>query len=247
MARELAQPAALNSIRQFEVFDDFFHYATTVNGWTSTASGTSAAVAHDADGVGGLITLTSGTTDNGHAYAHYNEVFQLIAKRPIEAWARLSITEADTDAAIVGFGLADGVAAGTLLDDGAGVDASYSGAMIYKLQDSPLWRCNSSVAAAQTTSISNQATDDAATEFHTLRIKFTPESPTEFNVTFWCDPLGGNNVKQLQDANGKLIIHKVTLGTSTQMALFAGVKCGTATKSEVVTVDWMYAGQERFA
>ena len=134
------------------VYDDFDHYVTA-DLWTTVAtdSGTVAV----SDGVRGEVALTcsDGTVaDNDEIYmGTTTEIFKFAANKPLYAECRLKYTEQSTDDANVAFGLKDAVAANSLLDDGGGPAASYSGALFYKVDGGTVWNVENSISTTQKT------------------------------------------------------------------------------------------------
>ena len=116
-----------------------FHGYTDGYIWTKTAGDAGASVAQDADGLGGVILLTTGATDNNEAYLASPELFKFLANRPIEFEILLQFSEANTDDANDCAGLMDAVGANSIQDNGAGPKASYSGAVFFKADGDTVW------------------------------------------------------------------------------------------------------------
>lgn len=238
------QPTELDLIRQHGVFDDFPYFVST-DLWTDTSADTGATVAINATGVTGQVDLTTGATDNNEAYLHLtNQPFIYAANKPLLAIARIKYAEAATNAANVMFGLMSAVGADTILDNGAGPKASFSGAVIYKVDGGTVWRAKSSVATVGTDTVSRHTAGGAS--FHSLMIRCIPVSSTLISCTYFLDSNGGINFQQMQDNSTRrlLIEQKATLGTPAAMSVFVGVKAGGA-NSEVVSVDYLGAWQLR--
>jgi len=192
------------------------------------------------DGIGGLVTLTTGNTDNDECYLHATqECFLFAAGRPIIFETRLKYTEANTDDANVCCGLMDAVGANSILDNGGGPAASYSGAVFFKVDGGTLWNCETSIGGTQTgtTLLSSANSLDGANKtagggvFQVLRIEVDPTSATSAAVSFYID---GSLVKETT----------LTYTGATEMKPFVGVKAGGA-NAEVVTVDYIAAYQGR--
>lgn len=218
---------------QFELFDDFLAYTDTQL-WTKTDGDAGASVAVDGDGVGGLLTLTTGATDNNEAYIETtNELFKIVAGKEIELEARLTFTEANTDDANVAFGVIDAPGANTLVDDGAGLKTTASGAAIFKVDGGTVWKTFSSKSTTQTITTSKTTAGGA---YQTLKILIRPRDLVTADVTFFVDGA------QLQDTNSSAgqpdISHSITYSSATEMAVFCGVKAGGA-NSEVVNLDYI--------
>lgn len=223
--------------RNFGFFDDFNDF---VSGdlFTDTSADTGAAVAN-VDAAGGRVTLTTGATDNNECYLHTTkELFLFAQDKPIVFETRLQYTEANTDDANVCAGLMDAVGANSILDNGAGPKASYSGAVFFKVDGGTRWQVETSLAGTQTTteltavnSLDKTAKTAGGASFQTLRIEVIPVSSTVAEVSFYID---GVHVAK----------HNVTYTSATEMNAFVGVKAGD-TNSEVVTVDYLAAYQVR--
>ncbi len=225
-----------NLFLQTTIVDDFTSLDADV--WTDT-SGDSGAACAGTDAAGGVVTLTTGGTDNNEAYLlSKQECFKFLAARPIKVGSTLKWTEANTDDANVAFGLMDAVGADSIVDDGAGPKASYSGALFYKTDGGTKWNFETSIAGAQvTTAIAYPAISSVGDGvYRRLEIFIDPVSSTEALAKPFI------NGEQCRDANGVLISHSITMTSATEMNLFVGVKAGGA-NSEVVSVDKIYGTQ----
>ncbi len=228
-----ASQAVSNARLQFELVEHFASYTDTQL-WTKTDADVGASVAIDADGVGGLMLLTTGATDNNEAYLETtNELFDVLADRPINFAAAISYTEANTDDANVLVGLMDAPGADSLVDDGAGPKSSYSGIVFFKVDGGTVWNFETSVAGTQTTT----ATDVTAGGAQLLEFDVIPISST---VAECIPKIDG---QQCRDANGDLIRHSLTYTSVTEMAVVVGVKAGGA-NSEVLTLKMVAATQK---
>jgi hypothetical protein len=234
-------PDAFEKRRSVSLFDDFLWFVTA-HQWTSvlTDSGT-ASVGDAKNGVLALVASDGTVADNDEAYVKSTqEVFLIAADKPILAEARVQFSEANTDDANVFFGIMDAIGANTLVDDGGGLKASFSGAAIYKVDGGTVWKCVSSLAGVQTVSTSTKAA--GGTAYQTLRIEISPVSSTVAEVTFWVDglPLYDAAIlgRQVQ------IKHLVTYTGATEMTVGAGVKNGGA-NLETLNVDYIGAFQVR--
>lgn len=235
---ELRLPNAFyDSKRQHGFFDDFDQFVSG-DRWTDTSADTGAAVANT-DAAGGIVTLTTGGTDNNECYLlTTKELFLFADSKPLIFLARLKFTEANTDDANVCMGLMNAVGADSILDDGGGPKASYSGAVFFKEDGATRWQTESSLAGTQVTTPLTAAnsldktlksSNDAA--YHIYQIEVNPISTTEAEVNFFID---GVHVAK----------HSLTYTSATEMNAFVGVKAGGA-NSEVVYVDYVAAVQLR--
>lgn len=229
-------PLALGA-KQFGFFEDFLDF---VSGdlFTDT-SGDSGALVANVDAAGGAVTLTTGATDNNECYLlSTKELFLIAADKPIVAECRLKYTEANTDDANVMFGLMNAVGADSILDNGGGPKASFSGAGFYKVDGGTRWQVISSLATTRTTtdltaalSLAKAAATPGGGSYQTLRVEIVPISSTAAEVSFYID---GVLVQK----------HSLTYTSATEMMVFVGVKAGDS-NSEVVTVDYISAYQVR--
>lgn len=221
---------ARDAFQTFGVVDHFTHFVTG-DDWTATASNSGGVT--ETDGKGGLVTLSpsdSTAADNDEVYLHQsNETFKFVADKPIYFGARIQFTEAATDDANVAVGMKDAVAADSILDNGAGPAASYSGAIIYKVDGETTWRFETSVGATQTTSVSSTTAGGSA--YQVLEIFIEHYNGTQLLAIPRVDG------KQLLDSTtGLPINHKITIGSATEMEAFAGLKNGS-TNEEALVVD----------
>lgn len=213
-----------------EVSDDFPYFVST-DLWTSvlTDSGTAAV----SDAVGGVLTLTcsDGTVaDNDEAYAKSTtEVFKFAASKPIRLEARVKLTEANTDDANILVGLLDAVGANSLLDNGGGPPASYSGMVFFKVDGGTVWQAETSIAGTQDTDTSAGAFTSAT--WHNLRIEWVPASDTSGTAKFYVDGVLGAT-------------STFTYTGATEMQAVLGVKNGGA-NNESLLVDRFRARQLR--
>lgn len=219
--------------RTFGVLDDFLwmispHYLTTL----ATDVGATAAVG---DAAGGVLTLTSGAVDNNEAAVFTtNELFLFAADKPMVCEARVQYAEAATNAANVCVGFANAFGADLLVDNGAGPKASFSGALIYKVDSATggtVWKFRTSVGTANTDTASTTTAGGAA--YQTLRVEVREAGALMEAVPFVDD-------KQLLDANFRPVKHTFAIGAATEMNAGVYVKAGTGA-SQVVLVDYLAA------
>ncbi len=233
---QLSDPVKLR--RQFGLFDDFTEYADTQR-FTKTAADAGSSVALDAAGVGGVLQLVTGATNNNEAYVESTaELFKFAADKPLRLDARVQYSEAATNAANVIVGLMDAPGANTLLDDGGGPKASYSGAVFFKEDGQTVWSAESSIGSSQTTtqltaanSLDGSPHTAGGSGYQDLSIEFQPNTSTEGEIRFWI-----NDVLVAK--------HAISFGSATEMTVFAGVKAGGA-NSETLNIDYMSCMQLR--
>jgi len=221
-------------------FSDFNEYVT-LHGFTTVVSNSGTVVAGDA--VGGRVTLNPSdcsVVDNDEAYLKgANEIFKFANHKPLIFEALVQFTEGNTDDANVIVGLKDAVAADSILDNGAGPAASYSGAVFFKVDGDTIWNVETSIGGTQTTtrlsaanSLDKQDKTAGGAAFQRLRIEFEPFSSTQANVMFSID--------------GALVAkHIFTYTSATEMQECFGIKNGANTTVEALVVDYSYCAQAR--
>ncbi len=181
----------LEKRRTYGFFDDFTSYTDTQD-WTKLAadSGSSVAISStSAKTANGYILLTTGGTDNNEAEIYLTNALLLIRSgKPIILEARILYAEANTSAANVAFGLCSATGANVLLDNGGGPAASFSGAMIFKVDGGTVWKTVSSVGSTQTISTSTKTA--GGTTAQTLRIEICPvQNGSIAEVSYFVDGL----------------------------------------------------------
>jgi hypothetical protein len=228
----------LNRRLTFGVWSDF---DTFVSGdeFTDTSADAAATIA-SSDAAGGVVVLTTGGVDNNEAYLlSTKELFLIANDKPILASCRLKYSEANTDDANVAFGLMNAVAANSIVDDGAGLQSSYSGATFFKVDGGTNWKVEASLATTRTGAAELTATNSldkvahvaASTAYQWLEIEIIPFNTTQAKANFWID---------------EVLVQSITFTytSATEMMVFVGVKAGGA-NSEVVSVDFLGAWQKR--
>jgi hypothetical protein len=214
-----------------EIKDDFNWYISP-HQWTSilTDSGTTAV----GDAAGGVLTITAsdGTVaDNDEAYVKStNETFLFADGKPISFACRIKLTETTANEANICVGLKDAVAANSIVDDGAGPPASYSGMLIFKVDGGSVFQGESSIAGTQDTDTNVGAfTSGAWTD---IRMDWTPLSSTSGRTDYYVNGvLGGSST--------------FTYTSATEMQVFLGVKNGNGTNNMALLVDCVKVRQKR--
>ncbi len=212
--------------RTFGKFEEWYEY-TSAKTWTTTTTGSGAVAAA---GVGGKLTFSpTDSTDNLYVYvASTASLLLFAADKPFELETSIQFSEANTSAANVVFGCMDSVSSTAMQDNGAGPKASFSGAVIYKVDGGTVWKCCSSLSTTQTISTSN--TTAGGSLYQTLNIKVYPVSATVLEVTFFV------NDQQLIDATSlKPIKHQVTYTGAAAMQFLLGVKNGSTTPETMIS------------
>lgn len=228
----------------FGLDDDFLWYISP-HLWTSLITGT-ATVAISASAAGGVVVLTTGAVANQDcAVKTTNSSFLIAANKPIEGEATIQYSEAATNAANVCFAICDAIVADTLINAGAGPKASFSGAMIYKVDGDTKWRCIVSIAAVRTIINSTLVAGGAA--YQRLKIEIRPVSATVAEASFFCD--SGSGMVPLYDAaqTARNVPIKISFTYTGAAAMQCGtyVKAGAGGTSEVVNVDRLTCFQAR--
>lgn len=225
--------------RTFGFLDDF-EWFVTAHRWTSvlTDSGT-AAVGDASKGILVLTPSDGSVADNDEAYIKTtNEVFLIAENKPILGECKLQFTETASGVYNAFFGFLDAIAANTLVDDGGGMKATFSGAAIYKVDGGTVWKCVSSKSTTQTISTSTTTAGGAA--YQTLRIEIMPVTSTVAEVTFWVD-----DAVLLDSTSNRPIKHNMTFTSATEMQVGAGCKLGAGTNNDVLNVDYIAAAMLR--
>ncbi len=223
------QLAALDPGTAFQFYDEYISAVDTVVIWgkkCDAAAHTSAVI----DSVGGLIKIEPGATDNDEIYMYQKTTnWKFASGKPFWIEAKLMFIEDpdSTYAANIVFGVVDTTVTGgnILLDNGAGPQASYDGAVFYKVDKGTTWNVETSNGTTQetTASIANRTSGT----FTKLGIYYDGVS----SVYFYKD--------------GTLeATHSTTLPDG-EMRIVFGVKAGAATIYVPLYVDYIKAVQIR--
>lgn len=223
----------------FGVASDFEQFVSG-DEFTDTSADSGAAVTN-VDAVGGQVKLSSIAIDNNEvSLLGTKEIFLFAAGKPIFAKCILAYAEGNTDDINVAFGLSDAVGANQLVDNGAGLKTSFSGAAFYKVDGGTLWNTCVSLGATQATKLLNATNSldktahtgaSGATTFQTLEIECLPYSSTNQWVNF---RINGVHVWQ----------EDMVFTSATEMQVFVSLKLGGATV-ENVYIDYLGAWQKR--
>lgn len=225
-------------------FIDHFWASAITNRWSSLAAdGTTSAVVQDADDPNGVVNLITGTSDNDEVYLFSVALGVLATGKPHLALARIQFAEANTDDANVVFHLGSGFGgANSVLDNGGGPLASYSGVTFFKTDGDTRWQFEGSVSTTQQTKTINATAGGAG--FQTLAMELVPFSATEFWAIPLIDTAGGNNVIQPFEysaagvPNPRLpaIKYRITWSSGVAMMWGLGLKAGGG-NSETLKCD----------
>lgn len=214
--------------------DDFTQTNNTTNLYTATLTDSGTATVVDAaKGILPIVASDGTVADNDESYVQTKIENWLFAdNKPMRCGAYIQFTEANTDDANIAFGLLNAPVANTLVDDGAGIRTSGSGVAIYKVDGGTVWKCITMMNGTQT--VSTSTTTAGGSSYQLLEIEVIDHSSTEIEVVFLVDG------KYLVDStSGQRIVHRVTISSATEMAMFAGVKNGSA-NLETLNVDYWY-------
>jgi hypothetical protein len=216
-----------------ELFDDFSWFVTA-HQWTSAVAGTGTVT--KAGDSGTDIRLFSTADNDAAVLATTNEDFKYTANKDIYAeFGGVNLGPPNTNALSAFFGFADALAATTVADTTGAVTAT-DALGITLVTGSLLWRFHTEINGTATSTTSNLSYT-ASTRTH-LKIEAIPVSSTVFECRPYVDGV------QLEDSNGVPIMHRVTLGTATDMDFGAVIK-GHHADDSVNLVDWVYASQVR--
>jgi hypothetical protein len=227
-------------------FDDFDWYISP-HLWTSSVG--TAVVGSLRNGV--LAVAPAAATDNLECYVNTTaSPFTIVANKPLMVEYGFQYSEAATSAANIAVGFMNAVATAALIDNGGGPKASFSGAVIYKIDGGTVWRCRSSVGTTNNDSITSLTAGGSA--YVRLRIEIRPVSATIAEVTYWFNnyPSDGsaitsNTLGQMLDATtGKPIKHSLTYTSAAAMQIVTLVKNGSA-NVETLNLDYITWAQSR--
>lgn len=220
----------------FVLKDDFMDLLLTGNErlWTGTQTDTGTITLLDS--AGGVLQLeaSDGTIgDNDESYAGTtNEPFLFAANKPIFFETRVKLGAADTDGANVMVGLVSAAnAANTILDNGGGPPASYSGVVVFKVDGGTAWQAEASIAGTQTT-ITLTSPGAPGTSYQKIGINVIPTSSTSATAYIYIDGvLVGSGA--------------FTYTSATEMSAFVGVKNGGTAVNTTLHVDYVLVAQAR--
>lgn len=229
MPSDAKQIDPLDFADSFQVFDDFVDY-NSGDLWTSLAADTGSSVAAS-DAHGGILVLTCGDDDNEEAaVATTKAVYLLAANKPCVMRGRLQFTDADALAANVACGMSSIFTADFITDNGAGIAASFSGAVFFKKDQDTYWSVCTSNGTTQTITRTNVVA--AGASYQDLEVRITPYSSANAEVTFH------HNGQQVRDASGELIKHTLAIASIAAMKLGAYVKEGGGT-NQLLNIDYL--------
>lgn len=235
-------PEAHDKIQSWIGSDDFSEYVDAQR-WTKLAADSGSSVAAG-DNVNGVVTLTTGATNNNEASFYMtNKCFLFADQRAGAIEALVQYAEAAINVANIAFGVWSAPGANMLIDDGAGPATTASGALIYKVDGGTAWKCISSKSTTQT--ITTSKLTAGGTSYVRLRVEWQAVGDPALDlteVTFFVDD------KPLFDAadtsRNKEIKHIVTHTSAAAMTLVFYVKAGDGT-TQTYLVDLTNYSQGR--
>lgn len=226
-------------LRDQTVFMDDFFWLISPHFWTSDVTDAGSACAMDADGDGGIVTMSTGAVDNNEVYLRStNQAWTFGAGESIYVEARVQYSEAATSACNFAFGLSSELDADDFLqDDGAGPDANHTGAVIFKVDGGTVWKAHTSNSTTQTTSTSVKTAGGSS--YQRLALKLEDVDGTNMDVTFFVDdqPL-------LDSSFRRPIKHQVAIASAAAMNLGFYLKAGSGSE-ETVNLDYVYVSKRR--
>ena len=240
MPKLLDEPDSLLKRRTHFVWDDFYWFVT-VHGWTKTVADVAGGVGiAGSDAAGGILTIgTEDSTDNDEVILESTqEVFLFANNKPIHFMARCQYTEINTDDANIFIGLMNAPGANSMIDDGAGPVASFSGMGFYKVDGGTRWQCISSIGTTRNTtdltaalSLDKVAKTAGGASYQVFECLFDPYSSTNAKVQFLID--------------GVLVaVHDFVYTSATEMSVAFVVKNGGA-NPETLLLDYVGCAQLR--
>lgn len=216
----------------YVLFDDFSWFVTA-HQWTSAVAATGT-VTKAADS-GTDIRLFSTADNDAAVLATTNEDFKFVAGKSMFCESEVRITPANTDDVSGAFGFADALAA-TSVADSTGAITATDAVVIHVIKDSLLWRFHTEINGTAEASVSD--TPYVAGVSQILNVDINAVSSTVFE----CIPK--INGVQLKTAIGRPIMHRVTLGTATDMD-FGWVFKGHHADDAILLSDYVYASKVR--
>jgi hypothetical protein len=238
------------------VFDDFFKVdAAATNGLWLATKGTGGALALDTVNAGTWIKVPSAATDNDYQLLSTPvapfRVLPFVAATTtavqlpgtsIRYKARFKLTEANVTAANFVFGLSSVLTTGFVADNGAGVPASFSGAVIYKVDGGTSLLAASSNGTTQTTAKTLCAFTSGTT--YSVSIQIDHFDDVTARVTFEVFDEVAGVLYQPKSLSAGIGEHKLAVGGLAAMYPIFGVKAGSAT-AETLIVDYVWATMNR--
>ncbi len=240
----LASVAALGMDMQ-DVFiyeDEFFDYYDTTPAAVGYAEAGDTPNMIGTDAAGGILSIEATSTTDDDAYiSNMREIFSFTGTKRAMFEVKVKHTTLGTITPSLIVGLSDTVAADSLLADGTGPMASYTGAVFFKAEDGTVWNFETSSTTNQNTTTSVCAFTDATWQI--LRFEYMPTSTTTATVTpYTRATVSGPWVQGTAlafETSSSVIPTSPVL-----MHLFCGIRTHEAT-AEFLLVDYVRVVQER--
>ncbi len=239
----LSIPSIVDLALLTAVLLDDFRYYVTGDLWTSTLTDSGSVTVEDSANGVIAITPSDGTVaNNDEAYVFTTkDNFLFAPSKPLDVTSLVQFTEGATDDANIFVGFSSAAIANTLVDDGAGPPANYSGACFFKVDGGLNWHVEFSNATTQETVELTAANSldgvahvaGTASAFQALRIVTQPTSSQKMDLMFFID---GTLVYKMKDKD---------ITSAAAMKYGYGIKNGAATTVETLRVDLVTGGQTR--
>ena len=227
-------PSPINILEAYEVHDDFLNLDTVK--WTTVDDGgTGTNTANSA--VGGEVSIVTAAADNDYHFMKETGAghFKVATGKPIWFTARVTLTQAATNAANFVFGISSVVDSTLLGNDGGGPPSSYSGFLFFMVDGSLYLQFETSNATTQTTNSTLLLT----TSGRSYQCGFHVDSGdgTTAIVTPWVyDETAATRTVGTP--------HKVALASIAAGSVVYGVKAGSSS-AETLKIDYIRAVQKR--
>lgn len=177
-------------------WEDNFLWYISPHLWTATLTDSGTVTALTTHGGGVAIAASDGSVvDNDQSYLSWtNKNILPTNLKPIVFQAIVLATEAATSAANWIVALSSNSSAELLVDDGAGIAASFSGLGFFKVDGGLNWKIFASIGGTQTiveltavNSLDKIAHVAGSTSKQTLRVEFIPFNSTTAEVIYYID------------------------------------------------------------
>ena len=221
--------------------DDFFDYYDTTQAISGYAeSTTDSPTVTVGDAVGGQLTIVTGGTNENEGYVStIRKLWIFNTTKRVSCEARVMLSEASTSVANWCFGFSDVDNDDTMVNAGAGMVASFDGAVLYKVDGTmEIHLCTSNATSQTNPDVSGTAIVVPVTaQWYRLYIDYDPN-----------DGVTGKVNAQVYDETGgvmyRAVEHNLTISGLAEMRLLMGVKAGSG-NAETLNVDYIRAWQER--
>jgi hypothetical protein len=234
------------------VFDHFLKLdtAATTGQWLAT-KGTGGALALNTTLGNGWINVPTAAADNDYQLLSTPIAsFRVAPAVGVEEGvslsyeARFKISEAAANTANVVFGFSSVLTTGFLANDGAGVPANFSGAVIYKKDGGSSLLAASSNGTAQTKD--KVLCPFASGGTYTVAVTIDVFDSVNCRILFWVKDEASGRLYQPDELGKGVGVHTVPLANLAAMYPIFGVKAGSAA-AETLSVDYVYAAQNGLA